>query len=826
MPDRTSESEISEALSAFREYLSDSVAPLLAADSVLLLLNHPAQLMASRIESWVGAQYRGKGASVPVSDYLFHAMKKLHTMGQLKLVPEEPLARYLDQVAQIILDYCPDEDREMLRENLQLLGQADTILSSPISVVYQQKGTKRPLASQREAGKEPGPGFAFSEDVARASRRFALLLERLGRGADAPLAAIPAVAEKRTELLSHVFEDAIDNSQTSEEFRQYQDLLKHLGMEAATDQVFRTLSRSLPGWVAPVAAATTGETAQPYQSPAVEAMRQIIRLADDARESGKRFQEMVKAAIERFNEGSLAQAVTMFDLAENLISETKVDPDAVKNIRSTEHQSLDSNRLRAWADNTDKHHLLQRVLNFFYELSPPSLLDSLQREAKRERRRLILSLLEVHGAAARKAAFERLDAFLGSTRDSHEWYYPRNLLYLLHRIPRPDDSSLEKEIELVARLFKPEYPAPLVREAIVDLGQMKHEKAEQALIAGLHQFEEILLRPNPSPYDPAKLRSLLDRTVSTLARLGTPNAYQAVVDHGLRQLEELGNTLSRLAYLAGQDLSVYEEIVERLVKALKSEIPFKLLGFLVQKNAQKLKYLIKALSTTPAAEVRRVFEVVVKRFPGQEFSKLAAKALKRFDSSVRSEEASAERFAGDLELFGLPDLLQRLANAQVTGALTLKDQRTNPYASVSLQEGKMLNCQVRLLQGEDALCQLLERPIPGTFVFMSKPIEELREDGETHPPRDLIPIILEGMRRHDEFQRFCALVPDGISLKPTGVEATPPASEQDRNFFRYLWIKASAGAIPEECEAEIVTDAYRIRRLLAHWVEEGSLELK
>jgi hypothetical protein len=39
-----------------------------------------------------------------------------------------------------------------------------------------------------------------------------------------------------------------------------------------------------------------------------------------------------------------------------------------------------------------------------------------------------------------------------------------------------------------------------------------------------------------------------------------------------------------------------------------------------------------------------------------------------------------------------------------------------------------------------------------------------------------------------------------------------------------LWSRVSRGATPLECETEIRCDAYRIRRLLAHWVEQGALQ--
>ena len=56
----------------------------------------------------------------------------------------------------------------------------------------------------------------------------------------------------------------------------------------------------------------------------LQAMRQIVSLAEDPAEAAKRFRELVHAAIEQFNEGHLGRAATMFELAEQLVAEKKV----------------------------------------------------------------------------------------------------------------------------------------------------------------------------------------------------------------------------------------------------------------------------------------------------------------------------------------------------------------------------------------------------------------------------------------------------------------------------------------------------------------------
>ena len=79
---------------------------------------------------------------------------------------------------------------------------------------------------------------------------------------------------------------------------------------------------------------------------------------------------------------------------------------------------------------------LRKVLQFFTALQVEGLLDTLPGEPKRDRRRLMLLLLEIHGAPARHGSYERLTRSLGPQVGEEEWFFRRNLLYLLRRIPR------------------------------------------------------------------------------------------------------------------------------------------------------------------------------------------------------------------------------------------------------------------------------------------------------------------------------------------------------------------------------------------------------
>src|SRR5205823_14050953 len=104
--------------------------------------------------------------------------------------------------------------------------------------------------------------------------------------------------------------------------------------------------------------------------------------------------------------------------------------------------------------------------------------------------------------------------------------------------------------------------------------------------------------------------------------------------------------------------------------------------------------------------------------------------------------------------------------------------------------------------------------------FVPCPPEKLASD---IVPKDILGLILEGMRRNDELQRLSALVPDDMTLAKTNFKPTTHEEEDDPVLAREVWIKASSGASIAECERQLATDSFRVRRLVAHWLERGAL---
>jgi len=141
------------------------------------------------------------------------------------------------------------------------------------------------------------------------------------------------------------------------------------------------------------------------------------------------------------------------------------------------------------------------------------------------------------------------------------------------------------------------------------------------------------------------------------------------------------------------------------------------------------------------------------------------------------------------------------------------------FGSIGFEKGNCTFGQAGSLSGESAVYQLLERPRSGTFQFTRS--SKKKSDAEAH---EVLSLILEGIRRFDELRESEALLPDYTRLTAKSNQPAQLPDEKDGLLFRELWNAVRNGATPPECEAAVQADAYRVRRLLVHWMEAGCIE--
>ena len=510
-------------------------------------------------------------------------------MGDFELIGAPELDAYLRALGPILLEACPAEGREQLGLGLSRLDESRQALATKVEIVHRQTGAPEPVArvaaasAQQAAAEAPRALSAIAQGLGR----LPLLLQRLeqvavlqAKAAAAPAAATQPAAQAaplaagRTALVADAVLEASLQAKDGAELQQYLDRIRGLGIVGGTDEMFRALGRSVSGWTLP---AIPDVPALP-EGGQVSAMRRMIALADEPGEVGRRFREMVHVAVEQFNEGSYGRSLKMFGLARQMVAEGQVKASFIEPMVASGHEYLAEERVRKLAERPESHFFLRPVLGFFQAYAPERLLDELQAEQRRDRRRQFLNLLEAHGAPARVAAWERLQA----DRDGSAagLYFVRNVVHLLRTIPRSAETSwpVDEEIDAIAPFIEPGQPLFLVKEALQYMLATHQPRAEGHLLAQFRAVERAIQMLPASAEDRPVLLVHLDRTAATLARYASPRAWAALVEHALARHASSGDTLSRLAELSGQDLSTAPAVVAKLVAAVEENLPRGMLG--------------------------------------------------------------------------------------------------------------------------------------------------------------------------------------------------------------------------------------------------------
>jgi hypothetical protein len=785
---------VAAALSMFQRYLDEEIPPSAASYALATLMAQPPDVLMQQVATWTAVQNRTH--SLAARDLLLLALKKIYITGELALLDRDAVANYLDRVTAVALRLCPAADVDSLRTDITMMRQ-----SRATSATLQQ--TVAP------AQMPPLAVISPTESEAQAAKQYSLVFDRLTR--EQASAGKGAAADP--QAIAQLLAMAATRSQTAEQLNQYLDQLRPLA-GGGDKNVFVILGGALPSW--DVANFAPGSARPPSQ---VDAMERIIDLAESPEVATKRFRELVTAAVEKFNQGALGAALWMLDVAEDSIPEKKLDLAVVNQIRAEAVEMMSAVQLRKFAENRSKHAAVKIVLEFFPTFHMATLFRKLRVEQSADQRRSLLGFIEAYGVTGRDAALDELEREL--QRDDIATYYLRNLIYLLHRITRESPETIDREFDALSKASAPGNNIYVIKEAATALGLIKTDASVKLLTTRLAEFEATLLRNDTSTYPTVEMQKLLDRIIISLARIGSSAALLTIARHGMKANPLLGDTRARLAALAQHDLSFDEGTVTVLLKSLREEIPGKLLGRLLPKKQDSTVRLIEALSGTLTDETEAVLGDIAHRFPDHDVGRAAAQVLAKWSPAEPPARAeSAASLTGALEFFGLPSVVQSLSEMRATGMLTLMNKQKQAAAKLVFVDGKFLNAQMGQIRGDEALYQALERPLTGSFAFVPYPPEKLVSD---IVPREIMGLLLEGMRRNDELQRFIALVPDEMTLTKTNVKPMPHEDEADPALVREVWIKASSGANIAECERQLATDSFRVRRLVAHWLEQGAL---
>ena len=140
-----------QALLEMQRYLADEIAPMMAVDAASALLRMPPKYGAAAIQHWLEEQLRAPNQAVTVSRYLYHAVKKFHLFSEFELIDKPAMDRYVAGLSRLVLQLCPDRERDELALRLSRIGKAKTTLSAPVRLLNREMGSEAQEEQLRQA---------------------------------------------------------------------------------------------------------------------------------------------------------------------------------------------------------------------------------------------------------------------------------------------------------------------------------------------------------------------------------------------------------------------------------------------------------------------------------------------------------------------------------------------------------------------------------------------------------------------------------------------------------------------------------------------------
>jgi hypothetical protein len=492
---------------------------------------------------------------------------------------------------------------------------------------------------------------------------------------------------------------------------------------------------------------------------------------------------MLQTAVEQFNQGAAGRAVSILESARQLVVQERISSTQANPLWDKAAEKIQWHRFEVSLPDPVQHQLLRQFLSFFSVLSPANLLSDLRRKEEKASQRLLISLLQVHGDLARPDIRKRLE-FLQEEKTEPDWDFMKDLVGVLASISPQDRAVPAEEVMLLTRLAALPVPLPVFRELVryatlIDINQS----------AGLLTT---LLEPPPAVQAARRAELASEQAPHwTLSFEQILTRLAGSDDSSLRRLVlkycldgELPTRISTapLAPLGSRDLVTEADTQARLLTLLKRNLPSRLTSWIRKPKDYPLLDLVHALSGTSSRQVRSILAQLARRFPDRSFGVAAITALggaPGLPVAAEKPAGSAEKdiraaglesdillLEGELHSFNLPSLIQHLEASAATGLLELLNPAETIEGAATFVRGQLFHCQAGRLRGKEALYALLETPVFGRFRVRGSSVSEPVE-GQTTGPLPVVPTLLEGMKRYDEYQQLRLLVPDDTVLTPS-----------------------------------------------------------
>ena len=405
---------------------------------------------------------------------------------------------------------------------------------------------------------------------------------------------------------------------TDAELREALDKLRAVGVDVPTAEVFRTLGRSVPPWpvssppdarrAGALVGARVGDTARCAASS---------RFRDDQEEVGKPVQRDGRRGRRAAQPGLARAGVPHVRRRREARRREPGEPARPWTRRGARPRRPSTSSASGARRGSRNHEALAPDPLVLPGLTPiAELIKELRDEEKRERRRLLLSLLEIHGAGgARDGARRCCRRRRLPRRPSRTGTSSGTSSISSGSIPRARRRADRRR----ARRARPPSPTPrsrrpLVKEAIAGLGTARHEQ-----VRGGARHDRPGARGDAREEGRRSVRRGRAAAASRPRRLGARALRKRHVAP-----RSSSSTASSEREGSGTPARVSPSCRARISRtiptsspcssrALRAELPFKVFGLTLKKRDDKIGPIIEALSGRRLPQVRKAFEEIVEQ---------------------------------------------------------------------------------------------------------------------------------------------------------------------------------------------------------------------
>lgn len=345
---------------------------------------------------------------------------------------------------------------------------------------------------------------------------------------------------------------------------------------------------------------------------------------------------LVENAISLFNSGDEERSELVFRLVREGLTLPRLGDDMRQAVRSSHESSeLDQTRFTYLVESERSKSFVKAVLSHFSDLQPEALLKSLRFEKDGHRRRLLLSLIRLHGPDVFSLVVEDLQ---NADKQRFSWYYMRNLIFLLGKVPPPGDFEHYAAINTVGSHLTNKNPQ-LRHAALTTLNSLGGQSALDFMIEALDEK-----RYRPTDLQDPRTGRHVQNIIEFIARYPGEASHQVLAEiacalrcQGFHDAQKLRSITFRELQKMSQHLSAPASnyLVAQLRQELKNS-GIGIGGFAIGVSTDECLNLLSTLAGLRTAEAVMVIREVAQRYSRHIIGKRATEILARIGKSPES----------------------------------------------------------------------------------------------------------------------------------------------------------------------------------------------